>query len=1453
MSLKDARSEILSRLVILDAAGEEGFEGLLRDAMAEVTGMGFHLSKSGPQGGADVRTDPSNGVQIGLEAKRYRQSTRLPLDQLKAKIIDAADQPRPPDVWVLAASRSISGTDREALMGIADKQGLGLLVLDWPGGASHLPDLAVLLAAAPGALATHLPSPPLDAAFAVIRNHADYDNRLAGLRASLTAATAGYAAATRSVAAWLTEAQTSKANALSRLRGYNNLAESGVAVASRPAIYAGLDGWWDAGSGSLGLLGDEGVGKTWAALSWIAYRARDDRSLPLTVFLSARDVEGRNPEAILAQALAAQTGLKTAEFWSKRLRLWKRAGANGPRFLVVIDGLNQNWLKKDWNDLLQPLFEDGWHGRFNVLVTCWPDTWQSLNALAPLAPPATSLTVLPFTDPELDEFLRARGLARDDFTSDLLELMKVPRLSLLALESRARLEGSGDITAERLAYEDWRHRLERGSAGRGWSDAEFKALVGELGKEFQRSLEVPTVSRKDLLDRLAKDSGKDGISLASTLSDLIAGRWLEPAGKVNHFKINARLAPFALGLALSADLASLTDEDAARSRIADFLDPFKGQSLAVGIIRAAATAALLDSKVARPVRRALLMRWLEEQNFSQRDFQAWWRLIGADPALFCDLVEVWWLDRRAGGGFFIDEVLIKGFANASEFVEFGDFFRRRVTRWLGWVWVEPDDEVSIRRRVRGDASLAVRTAEIEQSLLDWRTAGGASAWPELELRDSGDVSWLSHRVIGVLSYVKVAPFVPALLAWSLSRAVIGESLHFMEVAWLLRLNTRDPDETRVALLTGIDQLTALEGQHGKTAAVWLLRALGDPESAVQAEGIERGLGGDYLSPDEPVRTADIDPVLDPAQTIETPRLDEIRGSALWCGQREPSDVNVAFETAELALARADPDRLRTILGDAARSASGRSIEDMDGLVRQIPSLLLALDPDEREAIALAMDAAMNSSVQEVEETPVQGSSRWRAMRVLLRIWDCSLDFQLEVLTACGFDLEVVSRVRPALVHPEGDAIEQSVLGLPREGEAALMQGVLAYASEVGLGEHLTTWEPLEGLVLSDDVTVRHLALRLASESGNLAALRAFEATGWSVAAETGREDRAYGSMALLEASRKFSEPALMSRADPEIWGWALGPDPDDVQAIAGFHAFIQAQVDDLERKGTRSIPQYAWDLHRAVNTVVEKALQDVLSWFRPWLETHKAAAASGLYESFPLVDLCRALLRHSPEDGIALWRVLRGGGREGFMKNGDVPLLPLGMHPGQIPQNVATELLDDLNTDAKLKSLVFAASRNNQGDWLSSAIKEDVLSREVRRQARGWRLLGYCDAIPPFSELWTELKPPSHGWLAEVVSLARAEYERNIWAKHWRQALIKADTRTDAHAAYRLLQGAMDQRIGTWNNLEAFETSLMGPVLRGFWELNRKTLEATLQERRKSVEQLLYGLDVMRWTQAPWL
>ena len=120
---------LLGRLEGLEATGEAGFEGLMRDVLIEVTGMSFHLAKSGPQGGSDVRAAPSNAFAVGLEAKRYKRSTRLPLDQLEAKIHQSAQGATALDLWILATTRSISITDREALAETAAERGMRAIAL----------------------------------------------------------------------------------------------------------------------------------------------------------------------------------------------------------------------------------------------------------------------------------------------------------------------------------------------------------------------------------------------------------------------------------------------------------------------------------------------------------------------------------------------------------------------------------------------------------------------------------------------------------------------------------------------------------------------------------------------------------------------------------------------------------------------------------------------------------------------------------------------------------------------------------------------------------------------------------------------------------------------------------------------------------------------------------------------------------------------------------------------------------------------------------------------------------------------------------------------------------------------------------------------------------------------------------------------------------------------------
>src|SRR3546814_13662610 len=78
-------------LLALDPTGADGFEGVARDALSEITGQVFGLLKSGPQGGVDGISGPiANRLVIGFEGKRYKEKSRLAPDELAAKLYDTA-------------------------------------------------------------------------------------------------------------------------------------------------------------------------------------------------------------------------------------------------------------------------------------------------------------------------------------------------------------------------------------------------------------------------------------------------------------------------------------------------------------------------------------------------------------------------------------------------------------------------------------------------------------------------------------------------------------------------------------------------------------------------------------------------------------------------------------------------------------------------------------------------------------------------------------------------------------------------------------------------------------------------------------------------------------------------------------------------------------------------------------------------------------------------------------------------------------------------------------------------------------------------------------------------------------------------------------------------------------------------------------------------------------------
>ena len=231
---------------------------------------------------------------------------------------------------------------------------------------------------------------------------------------------------------------------------------------------------------------------------------------------------------------------------------------------------------------------------YRVIVSCWPNWWnKSLVGLTNLTPKPKEISVGRFDDSELNKLLSAMDVKRSDLASSVLKLMRVPRLSSLVAKHRKKLQESGDVTAERVIYEDWKDRLERRGPKTGLTDHEMKDFIAGLGEKLKNDINQ-IVTRKEVIQSLSDDSGRNGLELQPAITELTSGAWLKPGNKPNTFRVAAERIPFVLGATLISQIRETTEATAIESIIAEFLDPLNAHSLGAAILRAATTIALIE-------------------------------------------------------------------------------------------------------------------------------------------------------------------------------------------------------------------------------------------------------------------------------------------------------------------------------------------------------------------------------------------------------------------------------------------------------------------------------------------------------------------------------------------------------------------------------------------------------------------------------------------------------------------------------------------------------------------------------------------------------------------------------------------------------------------------------------------------------------------------------------------
>ena len=1375
INVKGAQELLWKGLYKLDATGQSGYEGFLAAVLRKLTGQPFQVVKSGAQGGSDVRSEPCNLVKVSLEAKQYGKQTKLALDALLHKLTETSTANPPADLWILATTRAIDSSYREKLHAHGDNLGIGVIVWDWPGKADFLCDLAAVCGSAPQACRSYMRwSTKLDEALEVIRRHGEFEEKSSYWRRRLVEPDVGYASGREKCRQWLEDAQDSVANAKSRLGGHHDLRASRFGVVRRSGVNGELKVWFaDRNAGVAALVGDEGMGKSWAALDWcnevqesLGYES------PMIVFLPARSIRGADAKLDIADAISRQAEQGSAKFWRRRLDLWERSGRANVRMLVIVDGLNQNFLFHDWANWAQPLLEESVRDRYSLLMTCWPNWWRGeLLGLGSLEPEPVEIAVAEFNDDELNELMAGMEVRREDLAESVVRLMRVPRLSAVALANREALAESGDVTAERVVYEDWKDRIRRSGQAAGLDDARMKAFVEELGHRLRADVDR-AVSRRNIMEILQHQSGRTGEELQAAVAQLTSGGWFRAGERPDMFRLETDRVPYVLGAALMSELRRNYGSGDIGGTIAEFMDPLKAHSLGARILRAATTIALVEVDIAADLKQELVSRWLDEQNFTAEDFEALWRLAGLDAELVLGIAEGEWLGAHTAG--LKDEVLIKTLANAAEFTKFDEALKTKLVEWLGTAWPFPAGG----NRVDGHGGIEVvpsdgREPETVRSRLDsWTKLAASVEFVPVRLREEGTWDWLGHRAVAVMSYLARAPYTAALEAWALSRALMQKPQHLDDVAWILRINPEDPDDADEALGVVVGRLQGHSHPTSTGAASLLRKAM---SHARRADCLPEA--------DVPVRGDQAQPVQYEAAKLDREALFEAAEDYLAPGEWRRHDPTAGAALIDALIERELPP-------------GGREVDLLSEHFRDVITIIA---PQSRSRLRAAFER--ERAAAETLDNPQPGlAARFGLMALLLQLFDTPAEDQACLLLASEHAVMEPEWMGICHLPKAGELGKLNISGASRAGRLLWLECVGRRLDKALIG----SLEFLPLLVTDKDIEIRWRAVAIASHGRHIEALMRFAESGYasSVPVEDKRnlfEEYARNSALLeLETIRPGTVPVSQLAAECAALKVKRGDDSD--AALDAFEAYLVNELEAVPVERSWSSNRYWYSYVKCVKLLIDRKGGPVVERLARLTEDATYRADYVLMNDFPVLDTMRALQEQAPEVTLSAFRTLQQGLRISLFSKEAIDGLPFELSRSTTSDAACDERLTSAITDKELLDIAYFCHKYGRVNWLLERIASQEKSERAAEVARAYTLLGCCDVAPEADELWDAFgsRLPEDEWLLRVCRESREDYGRNRRARSSLDAFWQNDSDAGARQAWKLVEENCDRRIGLW-------------------------------------------------------
>jgi hypothetical protein len=976
-------NELLQTLHSLPATGPDGFEGLTVRLLERLSGLRFHLARSGNQQGRDARSELPKGGSIAVECKRYGIGNDLNSREVLAELQQAISSIPSLDLWILAATRSIPDQILSELLAFAADKGVDILALDSPADGTGSLDL--LCAAFPEVLAELCPSSTviLESILAEIRSNGGFDQRLNHLRSKLLSPACGWPIwQEQSHRTWqdlMCDPLTSRA----RLGQPLSVLSPEAYSVPRQLIASELDRWWSGSRTTIFVAtGEEGDGKSWAVAQWLTAHtaAAVQRDFPPLIFIPSKEAgSDRSLIDLVEQNLNQHfDGMQ----WRRRLNRWLESPMSrgeGPVAVVVLDGLGERHSPGYWRDLLESAFDSKYAGLIAVVCTArdryWKEHFSTLSHIQ-----TTLAKVAPFNDAELNEALSARNKSLSDYPADLRPLLRKPRYLDLVTRHSHKMVESGDFTVARLVFEDWRDRRSR--RDQQLSEEAFNDLLKQLAVEY-RNGNLP-VRGGDLTAMLSPE-----VEPAAVVRELSTGGVLVSDG--GRWKVDESRLAFALGLLLCDYLGKINEAATnADDEIASWLEPHTGSDIESAILEYAFLCSVSRGLPEKTVRN-LLLTWISAQNpRSPRGAPLEEGITAYFPQAFdafISVAETIWSED--GDNPWAQEVFLKGFVQWSiRSVEIAQRLKPILERWLSMF------SVAGPHLLDGSTKSGNQQEAFEEKLkgLFGDIAIGTScSLAGYQLVPIKDRLWLRLGRVGlsiISQFSDRRPYLRALVQGLLADTVSESGGRADEIKWLIR-------SSQIPLESDLDiHIKALMDDKSlacQKSAAYLLRYIGS-ESAWK---IRQSMNLDELFPtpdwvvsirENPVESAFTpssrreiedysrrseikawafirsaqsfmnDPDLLLADDIKEkllPCLTTIDPAAIWKGPwRSAEDLH--FDEIERVFLRVDPFIIADLIRAMCRTARDRSPESLRSFGYQLDEYDLLLDDASREALWLLL-------------------------------------------------------------------------------------------------------------------------------------------------------------------------------------------------------------------------------------------------------------------------------------------------------------------------------------------------------------------------------------------------------------------------------------------------------------------------------------------------------------------